>query len=89
ANLRGDLEVTITNGAEPEELLQLQGKPIGEPIAKNGPFVMNTMEEIRQAYADYRRTQFGGWPWDRRDPVHPREESRFARHASGTIERPT
>lgn len=89
ASLRGDLEVTVTNGAEPAELLLLQGKPIGEPVAKNGPFVMNTMDEIRQAYADYRRTQFGGWPWDRRDPVHPRAEGRFARHATGTIERPT
>ena len=89
ASLRGDRDVPITNGGESVELLLLQGRPIGEPVAKNGPFVMNTMDEIRQAYADYRRTQFGGWPWDRRDPVHPREEGRFARHATGTVERPT
>jgi quercetin 2,3-dioxygenase len=36
---------------------------------------------------DYRATRFGGWPFDRDDPVHPREEGRFARHADGTVER--
>jgi hypothetical protein len=49
---------------------------------------MNSREEIVQAFADYQRTQFGGWPWQSDDPVHPREEGRFARHADGRIERP-
>ena len=70
------------------ELLLLQGRPIGEPVAQYGPFVMNTRAEIQQAMIDYQRTQFGGWPWPSDDPVHPREEGRFARHASGRIERP-
>jgi redox-sensitive bicupin YhaK (pirin superfamily) len=69
------------------ELLVLQGKPIGEPVAQHGPFVMNTRQEIQQAFADYQRTRFGGWPWPSDDPVHPREEGRFAKHADGRIEK--
>jgi hypothetical protein len=36
---------------------------------------------------DYRRTQFGGWPWPKDDPTHGREDVRFARHADGRTER--
>jgi len=35
------------------------GAPIGEPVARRGPFVMNTREEVRQAYADYRAGRMG------------------------------
>lgn len=56
----------------------MQGRPIGEPVAQYGPFVMNTKEEIEQAFADYRRTKFGGWPWDEDAVVFPREKPRFA-----------
>ena len=80
--------VTMTAGPYGAEALVLQGRPIGEPVAQYGPFVMNTEEEIEQAFADYRRTGFGGWPWPIDDPVHPRETSRFARHADGRVERP-
>jgi hypothetical protein len=68
------------------ELLMLQGRPIGEPVAQYGPFVMNTRAELEQAFHDYRRTQFGGWPFTANDPVHPRERGRFARHADGRVE---
>lgn len=72
--------------AEGCELLVLAGKPIGEPVVQHGPFVMNTAEEIRAAFMDYQRTQFGGWPWPTDDPVHPRGTGRFASHADGRRE---
>ncbi len=69
------------------EILMLQGKPIGERVANYGPFVMTTREELQQAFADYERTRFGGWPWPSHGPVHPRETGRYAKHADGKIEK--
>ncbi len=84
--LVSDLDATITNHGAPAEFLLLQGKPIGAPVFQLGPFVMNTPEELEQAFVDYRTTGFGGWPWSGPDPVHPRTEGRFALHADGTVE---
>jgi quercetin 2,3-dioxygenase len=78
--------VRIEAGEGECEMLLLQGRPIGEPVAQHGPFVMNTRAEIQHAMQDYQRTRFGGWPWPADDPVHPREDGRFARHADGRIE---
>ncbi len=86
--VRSDAETTLQNGPDEAELLLLQGRPIGEAVAAHGPFVMNTRAEIEQAFADYRRTGFGGWPWTSNEPVHARTEGRFARHADGRLERP-
>ncbi len=77
---------TIKNGNSESFLLMLQGKPINEPVAQYGPFVMNTQAEIQQAMNDYRQTEFGGWPWPRYDQVHPRKQGRFAKYADGTEE---
>jgi redox-sensitive bicupin YhaK (pirin superfamily) len=86
ARLRPEIETVIENHGEPAAFLLLQGQPIDAPVFQLGPFVMNSAEELRQAVEDYHRTQFGGWPWSRRDPVHPRSEGRFAIHADGRVE---
>jgi redox-sensitive bicupin YhaK (pirin superfamily) len=85
--LHADRAATLVNGHDEAELLMLQGRPIGEPVVQHGPFVMNTADEIRQAFSDYQRTRFGGWPWPANDPVHARTEGRFARHTDGRVER--
>jgi len=78
--------IQIKAGKETCKLLILQGKPINEPVVQYGPFVMNTEQEIHEAFAEYRQTQFGGWPWPKAEYVHPREQGRFAKHADGKIE---
>jgi quercetin 2,3-dioxygenase len=85
--LRADADAPLVNGPEESELLLLQGRPIAEPVVQYGPFVMSSRDEIQQAFQDYQRTRFGGWPWPSDDPVHARQEGRFARHADGRIER--
>jgi redox-sensitive bicupin YhaK (pirin superfamily) len=86
--LKSDTEAVLANGPEGSALLMLQGRPIGEPLAMQGPFVMNTRAELQQAFMDYYQTQFGGWPWPSSDPVHPATEGRFARHPDGRLEHP-
>ncbi|MGI4815679.1 MAG: pirin family protein [Janthinobacterium lividum] len=76
--LRANTAVAITNGAEASEFLMLQARPIAETVAQYGPFVMNTEAEIRQALDDYQRTQFGGWPWPTKAPVHGSDPARLA-----------
>lgn len=83
-----DVEVPIKNGASLSRLLLLQGRPIGENVAQYGPFVMNTQEEIRQTIDEYHQTRFGGWPWERTDPVHDRNSGRFARFIDGSSQFP-
>lgn len=84
--VKANEELNIVNGNSICFLLMLQGIPISEPVVQYGPFVMNTENEIQQAFNDYRRTEFGGWPWPRRDQVHPRTQGRFAKYADGTEE---
>lgn len=56
-NVEGDIKVeSIT---ENSLFIVLSGEPIDEPIVSHGPFVMNTIEEIQQAYKDFRDNKFG------------------------------
>ncbi|WP_395056863.1 pirin family protein [Polaromonas sp.] len=86
--IRADVAVELVNGDAEGEFLLLQGKPIAEPVAQYGPFVMNTQAEIAQTMAEYQRTQFGGWSFDSDTPVHGRDPARFAVHPGGRKERP-
>jgi hypothetical protein len=55
-------EVRIENPADAKatlEVLVIAGAPLNEPIARYGPFVMNTEAEIHQAFEDYRRGRMG------------------------------
>ncbi len=79
------MKAEIINGTSVSRLLLLQGRPIGEPVAKNGPFVMTTEKEIQQRIQEYRLTGFGGWPWPYPDHVHPKEKGRFAKYPDGTL----
>lgn len=67
-----------SSSSKPCEFLMLQGRPIQEAVAQHGPFVMNTWAEIAQAFDDYSRTKFGGWPWPSDEMVFPQEKTRFA-----------
>lgn len=55
--------VTFENtGSEPLELLLIGGVPLKEPVARYGPFVMNTEQEIREAVRDFQAGKFGRIP---------------------------
>ena len=51
--------ITIATEQEPASFLVLAGRPIKEPMARHGPFVMNTQAEIRQAFDDYQNGLMG------------------------------
>ncbi|HSV88108.1 MAG TPA: pirin family protein [Bacteroidales bacterium] len=88
AGLLAEMDIVIESGQQEACMLLLQGKPIAEPVSQYGPFVMNTHVEIQQAISDYRKTQFGGWPWPRHDQVHGSNPARFAKYSDGKLEKP-
>lgn len=51
-------EIEGTGGADGGRFLLIAGRPLDEPIARGGPFVMNTKEEINQAISDYQNGKF-------------------------------
>lgn len=56
-----DGEILNIRAEEQSVLLFGHAQPLGEPVVAQGPFVMNTEEEIHQAYEDYHSGKFGGW----------------------------
>lgn len=86
--LAAGVSLTLKALSKTADFAVLRGRPIGEPVVKYGPFVMNTEGEIRQAFLDYRAGRFGRWPWGDTAPVHERQEGRFAIHADGKTEKP-
>jgi hypothetical protein len=68
----------LANGCAQAEILMLQGRPLDEPVVHHGPFVMNSLDEVRRAYADYRQSRFGSWGWPTSDPDHGSVRRRFA-----------
>jgi len=50
--------VQLQAGGQGARFLLVSGQPLNEPVARGGPFVMNTEAEIRQAFADYRSGNF-------------------------------
>ena len=49
----------LSDNATPARVLLIGGQPLNEPIARYGPFVMNTAQEIQQAFDDYRSGRMG------------------------------
>tara|TARA_Y100000588_G_scaffold388823_1_gene489989 strand:+ start:151 stop:1179 length:1029 start_codon:yes stop_codon:yes gene_type:complete len=86
ASLHANEATVLKNGDQPARMLLLQGKPIGEPVAKYGPFVMNSQAEIQQLIMNFQRTEFGGWPWPSHSHTHDAKSGRFALHADGRKE---
>ena len=50
--------IALRSGSRATRFLLVSGKPLNEPVARGGPFVMNTDAEIRQAFSDYQRGNF-------------------------------
>ncbi len=86
ADVDSEVDLNIKNGDTDAQILVLQGKPLNENVVQHGPFVMNSKQEVQQAFYDYQQTRFGGWPWKSQDPTHGSEPRRFAKHPDGTEE---
>jgi redox-sensitive bicupin YhaK (pirin superfamily) len=56
--LSGGDAVTLKADENDARFLLIAGKPLGEPVARGGPFVMNTQAEIQQAFEDYAQGRF-------------------------------
>ena len=67
----GDTITLTAAEREPLDVYLLGGRPIGEPVAAYGPFVMNTRAELAQAFEDFQAGRLGTIPADGLMPYHP------------------
>ena len=58
AVLGGGRGLRLQAGAEGTRLIVVAGRPLREPVARHGPFVMNTREQLMQAFIDYQEGRF-------------------------------
>ncbi len=58
AALGGGGEFRVSAGSSGARLILVAGRPLREPVARHGPFVMNTREELMQAFVDYQEGRF-------------------------------
>ena len=56
------VSISVDDGGSAVELLLLSGQPPNEPVARYGPFVMNTQAQIQEAFRDYQTGRFGVIP---------------------------
>jgi redox-sensitive bicupin YhaK (pirin superfamily) len=56
--LDGGDAFTVRGGADGARLILVAGRPLREPVARSGPFVMNTREQVMQAFVDYQEGRF-------------------------------
>lgn len=61
AEFNNEEEELVVKATEDSILLLGHAEPLDEPTVAQGPFVMNTEEEIEEAYDDYRHGKFGSW----------------------------
>lgn len=66
----GDTVVVQASDTSTLDVLLLGGEPLREPIATYGPFVMNTKQEIQQAFEDFQKGRLGTVPADGLRPFH-------------------
>ncbi len=56
--LGGGQRLRLQAGADGAQLILVAGRPLNEPVMRHGPFVMNTKQELMQAFVDFQEGRF-------------------------------